>query len=280
MGVADYGTSTQGTYSYSSSEFSSWANFTKLVINGGASGSGMTIQQNLVDRNVYENGISGVYWAQDVPFVTQSGSKYYVQEEDNIWNFSTAYKKNPEMAGLIHPDLLGHCSSGGQPTYYGCVASPKQYNFSTTLPFEILMQTKTLVLKSGTYAGSSAIEFGIWVYHNNVLVKGQWFDEVAFNSTAGNSKPGFHVADKTDPWGNNYDAETVLCGPGGGQSQAITSISATISESYLSGGAFQSVPHAYSAGTNTAETVTGVRMSGSGLTGVASFGTDNLVQLW
>ncbi len=73
IGVADYGVNGGSTYSYKAKTFTSWANFTTLSIGAstihcaGKSSGCMTIQQNLVDYNVFEKGsanpIAGEYLA-------------------------------------------------------------------------------------------------------------------------------------------------------------------------------------------------------------------------
>ena len=151
----------------------------------------------------------------------------------------------------------------------------------TTLPFEILMTTTTGVLSSGKYSGSAYVELGMWVYHAGKLVDGSWYDEVAFSAPA-SSKPYFFVGG-TNPFGLNNDAETVLCGPGGGSSVRISSIAASFTEAYILSGSAVPTPvnHAWSAGSDTAETVSNVKMS-STTTGIgtAVAGADNNKQLW
>jgi len=185
------------------------------------------------------------------------------------------------MGGTIYPNLLGKCAQdGGQPTYYYCLGTK---NITTTLPFEILMTTTTGVLSSGHHSGSSYVEFGIWVYHSGKLVTGSWFDEVAFSGPA-SSKPYFFVSGSTrNPYGIYNDAETVLCGPGGGSSVSVTSIGALFTEAYITPGSttLKRISHAWSAGTDTAETVSNVKMSSTvkGI-GTAAAGADNNKQLW
>ncbi|HXQ93261.1 MAG TPA: thermopsin family protease [Nitrososphaerales archaeon] len=290
MGVSDYGVNKASTYSYKATTFQSWANFTKLSI--GASPIGcittqvdcMSIQQNLVDYNVFEQGspalVSGVYWAQDVVFVGQSGTQYTINQIDNIWNLSAPYASSPSV-GIIYPNLLGNCAQyGGQPQYYYCLGNQQ---ITTTLPFEIRMTTTTGVLSSGPYSGSSYVQFGIWVYHSGKLVSGDVYDEVAFNGHA-SSSPYFYVSGTgTNPYGILNDAETVLCGPGGGSSVTINSIRASFSESYIASGSITMtrIPHAWSAGTDTAETVLHVLMSKQSIgIGKAAAGVDDNKQLW
>ncbi|MFI5450493.1 MAG: thermopsin family protease [Candidatus Bathyarchaeia archaeon] len=286
-GVVDYGMNKATAYSYHAVTFDSWANFTKLAI--GTSSIGcigpqlqcMTIQQNLVDYNAFEQGVggssSGEYWAQDVPFVAQKGTTFTINQLDNIWNFS-AYPSS--MGGTIYPNLLGNCGYGGLPTYYYCLGT---LVMTTTLPFEILMTTTTGVLSSGPHAGSTYIEFGIWVYHSGKLVGGSFFDQVAFSAAAPN-KPYFFVSGATrNPYGIYNDAETVLCGPGGGSTVRLTALSASFTEAYMASGSatLKRITHAWSAGTDTAETISNVKLSSTvkGI-GTLAAGADNNKQLW
>ena len=287
MGVADYGVNGNTVYSYQASTFESWTNFTALKIGlskvscEGSLTHCMSIQQNLVDYNVYEthnkNSFVGEYWPQDVPVVTQSGSTYVIDLFDNIWNLSSP---TANMKNMIYPNLLGDCSQhGGHPVYYFCQGN---LNLTTTLPFEIQMKTTTGILPTGSsHPRSSYIEFGIWVYHNGKLVKGEWFDEVAFNGPA-KSAPYIKVGGM-NPYGLFNDAETVFCGNGGGSAVGISKVSAKITESYIPLGSTTLTPisHAWSAGSDTAETVKGVQMTSTVTgAGVASAGADNNAQLW
>jgi len=278
MGVADYGKDSSGTYAYTTTEFVSWANFTSLTIGSASNGYNhqMTVQQNLVDY-VKTASPSKVYWTQDVPYVSQSRTEYTVTLLDNIWNFS-AYPASM-TANAITGNLLGNCSGGvsksGSTGFYYCEGT---IQFQTTLPFELKMTTVTGTLAGGTYSGDSYVEFLVSVLHGATLVGSQAFDKVAFHSTSGDT-PAFKVGGN-NPWGTKNDAETVLCGPGGGSTVTISAINAQISESYLNG-TLQPVPHAYANGFDTAETVKKVHMSIL-TTGIARAltGTDNTNELW
>jgi hypothetical protein len=283
MGVTDYGSANGKTYSYTATEFVSWANFTALTIGGGKK---MTIQQNLVDYNVAVEHNQGVYWIQNVPRISQTSSGYQISFEDNIWNFSAAYKTNPTMGpaggngnSYLTGALNGKCSGGvfkaAPVTYYACgtgtVATAKA-------PFEIKMVTSTLTISSGTRKGDSSVTFAAYVYAGGKLSAGYAYDQVAFTSKT-SSSPAFKVGG-SNPYGLYNDAELVLCGPGGGATVSITNISATLSEFYLSKGKLTAIPHAWSGGSDTAETVSGVHMTASSKIGDASHGSDNKVQLW
>lgn len=286
MGPTDYGVNGKTDYSYNTTAFRSWANFTKLNIGDcneqGCNGQ-MTIQQNTVLYGVYEQASSkdkadsGEYWIQDVPYITQtSKGNYEINLLDNIWNFSAG---NAEMSGTIYGNLKGDCSqSGGQPEFYYCLGNQEP---TVTLPFQVEMTVNASVLDSGSHKGSTAVEFWIAVYQNKKLVMNVPFDEVAWNAKAPAS-PYFLVGGQ-NPLGLFNDAEDVLCGPGGGSSVILTNVAAKMTTYYFntSTSKWTDIPHAWSAGTDTAETVSGAALSkGTGNTAVAKHGTDNNVQLW
>ena len=106
VGVTDYGVNKASKYSYHATTFVSWANFTKLSI--GTSPIGclgpqthcISIQQNLVDYAVTENGKSGEYWVQDVPFVAQSGSNFVVsraRQHLELFRVSRSAQRSPPL---------------------------------------------------------------------------------------------------------------------------------------------------------------------------------------
>jgi Thermopsin len=279
MGIADYGSANGKAYTYTTTEFVSWANFTSLKIGSSGKGS-MTIQQNLVDYEVAVQHNLGEYWIQNVPIVAQSGSSYKISIENNIWNFSAVFKtfvgtlKSTDLKG----NLLGKCSQSGvygTNEYYACEAKTTA---TVKAPFEIKMMTSTSKITSGAENGDSSATFSAFIYQAGKLIAGGSYDQVAFTSGV-SSSPSFHVGGK-DPGGFYNDAETVLGGPGGGASVSLPTISATFSEFYLTKGALTTIPHAWSAGSDTAETASGVHMTASSKEGVASEGADNNVQLW
>jgi hypothetical protein len=272
MGLTDYGVNGNKTYGYTSSEFVSWANFTTLGTGKNENGI-MTVQQDLVDYGVAQSRI-GVYWSENVPRIQQIASdKYEIKFIDNIWNLSTF----EALLNGVHGNLLGQCSqTGGAPYFYFCVS---ELRMAVSLPFEIQIRTVTGTLTKGNFSGDSYLEFAAYVYHHGALVKGLTYDLVAFDSKI-SGNPRFTVKEGSNPGGILNDAETVLCGPGGGRSMNITAISAKLSESYLSSRGLVPVPHAWSAGSDTAETVSGVHVRGAAFVAVASSGTDNNIQLW
>lgn len=299
MGIADYGCANlkcTATDPYNAIEFESWANFTKLNIGSSSGGSCspgcMTIQQNTVVQGVYDMGGSanassptGEYWIQNVPFISQSGKSYTISVEDNIWNFTTP---TAIVKGEMHGNLLKDCSTSGKfsgNVGYYCVA---EQSFTTTLPFEVNMTVITGSFGSAKKGGLSEVEFLVAIYHNNKLLSGGSFayDMVSFNGK-GATWPNFHVGGTTPQVSGEYyfyDAAADLVGPGDGSSVAFMKIAATLSEYYAptTVGVFNIIPHAYSVGYDTAETSSGVKMTGGATTHIAtaSSGSDNFAFLF
>ena len=274
MGVVDYGISGNGlTYTYNTTAFSSWVNFTSLSIGNSSKASlngVMTVQQNLVAYGVAQGGNLGEYWTQDIALIKQkSATSFSITLVDNVWNFSAANA----MMSNIKGNGTGLCKRFGTPSdgkHYYC----SSLTFSVSLPFQL-----NLVTKISSLNGSSAVTFGMRIFASNRLVASKYFDRVTFASRRAN-KPEFMVGGM-NPRGYFNDAETVLCGGPGGARVNITGIAAVISEKYVYGGTFVNVRHAWSAGANTAEKVTGVSMAGSASkVGTASSGVDNLIRLW
>ncbi len=130
----------------------------------------------------------------------------------------------------------------------------------------------------GNIQAGHLVKFSIAIYQSGVLVKSKTFDEVVFLGTA-KSKPDFKVGGN-NPWGTYNDIETVLCGPGGGSFVNMTSISASLQEYYGIGHGMKVVPHAWSAGSDTAETINDVHVTASGQVALANIGVDNNQELW
>jgi hypothetical protein len=278
MGIADYGDNGASTYHYTAVEFKSWVNFTALNIGTGIHQPNhqMTIQQNTIDYSVYENGHAGEYWIQDVPQINQNGNSYKIFAEDNIWNFSSS---NAVLGGKIYGNGESDCSSYAQEhDFYYCYS---KQTFTTTLPFEVELVVLTGKDPSGSHASASVVQFEYGVYHAGVSLGFYAYDWVDFSGVAP-AYPAFHVGG-FNPGGYWNDAATILGGDSS-SSVKIVSISATFSEFYApsSYNSYVPIPHAYSDGHDTAETVYGVHMTGSASNheAIASSGADNGVQLF
>jgi hypothetical protein len=284
MGIADYGVGPHGTYGYTTNIVTSKVNFTSLNI-GKADISGgnheMTVQQNLVDYGVAVGNNVGEYWTQDVPYVITTKTGFDIYMLDNIWNMSAAYPATGACAPyncMQGSDIVGNlehncAQSGGSPLYYYCEG---KIVTKVTLPFQLVTTQTTGVMTSGTYKGDTYVKFAISIYQSGVLVTSKTYDEVVFLGTT-TSSPDFKVGGN-NPWGTYNDIETVLCGPGGGSYVNMTAISASLQEYY--GHSMKQIPHAWSAGSDTAETINDVHVTASSHVALANIGVDNNQELW
>jgi hypothetical protein len=267
-GLTDYGVlKSGGKYSYTAVEVESSTTFTKLNLGSGSGGgTAIGLQLNAVAWNVLEHKSYGEYWIQDVADITQSGSKFKISFSDNIWNYTT----NPlsRMNGLV----FGCGGSSSNQKYYGC-GGP---SFTTTLPFMIFLQEReSLGSKSSQ---SSCISFVYQLFHGSTEISASVWDKVCFSSSFKAAKAPYYRVGGFN--GYTYNAlQNVLGGSCCSYVGSVKSISASMTLEYSSGGLFTTVPHAWSEG-DTGETITGVKMTASGMTGKASSGTDNQVQLW
>jgi hypothetical protein len=285
----------------------------------------MGIQLNAIAENFNAGGHSGTYWTQDVIGITQDGLSGYSQNcfpsttggkgtfnvyaEDNIWNFSTVYTSNPTMGPTgtngneyLTGALSGNCGGGvynsGSTTYYACGSNAA---YTVTLPFRVVSTMDVGIFTpqnapSPSYVGDAFVQFAFSVYDGSgtkTLVGSSVYDLVAFNGLGSplqstSPPPEYLVSDTNTPLGYlTYDAEEVLCGPGSGSQVTLHTVAASIFESYQPIGSttFKSVLHAYSYGSETAETAVGVHESYAGVVSKnkvvsAIHGTDNFVFLY
>lgn len=313
MGITDYGVTPSGaSYTYNTHMVESFADVSKFTI-GAANGGGcldanaadcMTLQSNWVTKGVQEQGFSGEYWMQDVPEIGYDSScsspcvsgTYSVTFLDNIWNLSYSsicplgHGHGCMNAAGITGNGTGSCTSyGGAPTFYYCVGAT---TYGLTLPFTV-WTFMSISPGSGTIYGPcasnttrSCVDFYMSVSEGGSIVVGGYFDSVAFKpGSHGAGAPVFHVANASMPYGLPYDGEWDFCGPGGGSSVSMTATSVNMQTFYWGPAAsWQSIKHAWSSGSDTAETASGVAMwswAGFRDTAQGNTGTDNpQVSLW
>ncbi len=290
MGISDYGLNGGRTYSYSAIAFYSQTTFTSLSIGKSSIPSldgKMAVQLNVIEQGVAEERSLGTYWTQDLMNISQSSGSFALQIEDNIWNNMGANR----MGYDYFTNLYGKCVSGGTPgdgnsgQFYYCYGALVS---GMTLPFTVELEmytgTCTASLCGSSHVGDSYVAFWYRIYHGSTLRSQGWYDLVAFHSQV-KGDPHYVVAYRANAFGTDFDAETVLTGAGGGASVVINSVSASMFLSYKPNAGsknFYYVPHAYSAGSETAEAVYGVvvRQSIVHFHATASHGTDSDVQLW
>jgi thermopsin len=209
------------------------------------------IQLNAVAPNVTLFGRGGYeFWAQN--FVIYTPSTGNLSFGDNVWNFSSAQ-------GAISSNVFAATGPNGtlDAPYLYYATGP---TLSVAYPF-----TLDLYLNATDVGGRPAIYFNYSVAASNGPFAGS-FDHVVFNSVAGSagkpaSPPIFQVnGTAVDPFGLPNDFELDVVGNGDGDTTTFFAMNATLALKFWNGtaGAYQVVPSAYDAGSDTGETSNGI----------------------
>lgn len=208
-------------------------------------------QLNTVVANVTVLGNSTFsYWTQNVIFYSSYSRQ--LQFLDNVWNFSSAATLLPSNS------ILSGAGITVAPTYYFALGPL----LTIRPPFTVNLYTNTTVLHN-----DSVVFFNYTITNGSRVTSGS-YDEVVFDSTGpairgpATPRPEYRIdGGNLTPTGYLlYDAELVLGGPGGGSTTNFAGISATMELATWNStaGRFDSVPAAYSYGTDTGETASGV----------------------
>lgn len=308
MGIVDYGITPSGgsTYSYSANEVESLANLSALTFSKGSTNAQcldanstacMQFQSNWVATGVEVHNNAGDYWTQNVVQVAYDSNcskpcvsgTYSVTWLDNIWNFSWTNCTSSTGKGCMNSgDLKGNgdgkcISHGGAPKYYYCNTAT-YYDYS--LPFSIWNFMSIGMTNSSP--SSSVVDFSGLVRQGNTSSGPGYYDKVVFKSgSKGGGTPVFEVKPSNTPYGLPFDGEWVICGPGhgplSGRRVTFSSITAELSTYYYHG-RWSSIPHAWSSGANSAQSVEKLNMSsaaGPRPPGFATVGKENpATSLW
>ena len=274
MGLADLGIGPSGApYSYNTSSFqatlnlSSFSAYSPGYAEFNEAPNWATIQLNTVGVNIsYPGSSTGTFWFQNVAHFNGTS----LQFEDNIWNFSLG-------SALLFPSTLSF--------YSGTIELDEFYydygpTITITYPF-----TVTLSVALEDLAGEPAVLFNYTVaFHNGTgaQVLSGTYDTVLFNGSVVGT-PQLSVNGRTyDPAGNEYDAEMILGGDGGGTNANLAALQgyATLDRWNSTAAKFESVPSAYDHGVDSGETTTGVATYYQGTTEHLSAGPSFLYGLW
>jgi thermopsin len=185
------------------------------------------------------------FWTQNV--IDYSADTHALTFIDNIWNFSSP-------SGYFPSSTL--YSWGGNfeaPSFYYDVGP----TFTIAPPFLLNLYTNTSVID-----GRVALFFNYTLTNSTGSTVTGSYDEVQFNSTTVSTPAAHYEVNgyNYSPIGLPYDAELTLGGPGGGSTQDLQGIQATMQLQFWnnSSGRYLPAPSAYSSGTDTGETVSGV----------------------
>ncbi|MFY9716633.1 MAG: thermopsin family protease [Thermoplasmata archaeon] len=252
MGLADLGIGPSGApYAYDTSSFEgtiqlgSFSAYSPGYAVFNEAPDWTTLQMNAVGVNIsYPGSSTGTFWFQNV--VHFNGTE--LQLEDNIWNFSS-------YSALLTPGTIYSHGANGvvqfDEFYYAYGPSiPVSYPFTLSLAItlEVVATRPTAVfnytLTNGTGPAGAA----------------HTYDQVSFNGMAV-GPPQFQVnGGEYNPFGNQYDAELILGGDGGGTNANIVNLHGNATLDRWDAGAhrYASVPSAYDHGVDSGETSAGV----------------------
>ncbi|MCY0861702.1 MAG: thermopsin [Metallosphaera prunae] len=276
MGITDYGVGPNGFYSYDTTQFLGTVYINSLQALTFTSGStAVTFQLNVM-LNYEARGSSYALWVQDVAcFNTVNHEIYFI---DNIWNSTVPFGNVTGLQG--NGQYAVSSSNGNYPSrvFYGDVSHDPGSIVTQSLPtaFDLLVNVSTNNL------GQPVIYF--WYNDGYGWIN---YDTVTVTNVQGATNVYFEVNGYALTGnGNNYDAELVLAGPGGGSNTYINQANVDLLLFYWNGHNFQEVANTYNYGSDTAETSSNVKVlyyyyPYSGLpTGFITTGPGALGPLW
>lgn len=309
MGVADYGINGQQTYSYTTTEFEAVTTF-KSPFDVGLSSLPNYDHMASDQLNVMAYGVAtdipnGVYWVQNVLSLNQSNTC----DNDTCYQFTSEFFNMTQPgASVDYKDTFAStCLKNGgtvyddSTTFYCNTPWLSGLTFPLTVKMFLITGTET----SGKYKGENYMSFEYELSDGpqaNEVIK---FDRWDFNNLlSGSSIPGdphFLVSGNpmTTPWYSATqrcapggacpllnDAENVLGGFASSASVNFTHVNAKMQLLYKDGSKLDFVPHAFSAGTDTAESALNVYSLGNAAqfagtdTGNSKQGADDGIQIY
>ncbi len=256
MGLTDYGLGFNGKpYAYETSSFLGTARIGNLSVSNSSLGPypesiSLQLNLNLVFKS---SGSLYVYWIQDV--ANLNASSHYISFADNVWNFS-ASDQNVYSSAVTGNGTIGMSKS----TYFyydlaGANLSGNDIQLGEPL---------TLKLMSNVSVDSNNVPVVDFMYNDGY----GWvvYDHVTFVVAKHlESTPEFVVNGfQYEPTGYTfYDAELILGGPGGGSTTQIDRSNIQMTLDYFNGNNFQMITNAYNFGSDTAEGIGNVTVSGT-----------------
>lgn len=282
MGVASYGTENSSgrivPYTYKTSGFEGEINLTSATEFYMESDSphSFSLQLNAVLNNVTLFGRQGFqYWTQNVvDYSTRTGQLTLI---DNIWNFSSP------SAVINGNEFHSHNGTVVPGVFYYDIGP----TINVAMPF-----TLKLFLAAAVIDGYDTVFFNYSVSghsaNGSAVIQSGTYDTVQFNSTAGSASAAapaaYYEVSGNTLTGTGFipmDAEFILGGPGGGSTANFYNISANMSLMMQnSGKSFSSVGSAYTAGSETGETSSGISEYFSGHTAYLGTGPSFVEPLW
>ena len=247
MGLTDLGLGVGGgAYAYNTTRFegtvrlASFAAFSPGYAEFDEAPDWTSIQLNVVGTNLSIPGLpAATFWLQNV--ARFNGTE--LQLVDNVWNFSS-------VALVLPPGTLSGNGSVQLDEFY----FDNGPTFTVTYPFSL-----TLSVALELIGGHAAALFNVTL-SDGAGTKSQTYDTVVFGALEAGA-PALEVNGYTyNPFGDEYDAELVFGGNGGGSNANIVAMdgNATLERWDAIGHRFVSVPSAYDHGVDTGESSEGI----------------------
>jgi len=246
MGIADYGVSKSGPYSYSTNASLGKITIASLSARNSTGDTWMSFQLNVV-LGFSDNGVGYVYWIQDVAQIDTSSNTIYFL--DNIWNASSL------SAGMSGSAISGNgqiSSDNGTEFYLDSASDFMAGNgIILTYPATVSFLVSTTVNSLGQPSVTFEYDDGSGL---------QTYDSVTFVSVGHlTSFSGFEVNGYVyNPLGIFYDSELILGGVCCGYQTLDVQSDVSLQLSYWNGHNYQMVTNAYNFGSDTAEGIQNV----------------------
>lgn len=244
MGIADYGIGPKGAYEINTTQFLGEIDINSLraISNLTPNNPCVAFQLNVV-LNYQSQGDTYAIWVQDVAvYNTMNRSIFFV---DNIWNF-TKYLAN--VSGVIGNGETAYVKLYDRNVsfYYYCAFNYPGSNVTLTLPAKLYLLVNVTTNSLGQPVILLWYNDGYgWVNYDKVTI-----------TTAENAKNVYFLINgyQYTGYGNFYDAELEVTGPGNGSCAYILNSSIHLSLEYWNGHNFEEIKNAYNFGSDTGET--------------------------
>ncbi len=252
MGIADYGLGyNDEPYVYNTSSFEGILNISSLNAYSSANSTNeISIQLNLI-LEFYNLNRQYVYFVQDAALFSTgaSSSGHYIQILDNLWNesASNAIMYNSTVSGN---GTIGTSSAGN---YYYDIASSSFPGNDILTSYPLLLKFRVLATTNQTGEPELFLEYNDsygWINYDTIVFK---FARDVSNYF-GFVVNGYNYT----PYGNFYDAELVLGGPGNGAEVEDLGATIVMQLEFWNGHNYQRIKNAYNFGSDTAETISNI----------------------
>jgi hypothetical protein len=218
-----------------------------------------TLQENAV----LWLGSLGTYWTQNVLSITENNpASYTLQLINNIWNF-TSLTSNMHQSGVQGNGSVQCITLSNSTSCAYITADPTL--ITVTPPF-----TVTLTMSIGAAGGAADVLFQYQIQDSSGVSQSGQYDSARLYPSNSRVSSYFQIGGES-PLSESLlggttltlpsDLELVFGGPGSGSSVFVNSISGSQELFYWNGASYVSVPDAFSVGSDTGESASGVAVT-------------------